>query len=361
MSFVTPNNPKAVEAQAGFIALTQLRRPWVASFILRNGRTIPRVRTELSFADRLGSIKARWGIGRMSYGVLPGIYAVGDPTPLSQVFVTANYKMSFDALRSCLGGLNAWILVLDTKGINVWCAAGKATFGTAELVSRVAKVKLSSLVTHRLLTLPQLGASGVCATEVARQSGFRIEWGPVRAQDVPAWLAADRKKSETMREVTFKLRDRMAVSPIEIVHSWPGILIAVVLAGLYGLPLGALWLARAIPVAVLILGTIPLGTIVFPAILPWLPSRAFVVKGAVLGAAWAILCALLFHMSPMTSVASILLATPLVAFLAMNFTGASTYTCQPGALLEVDRSFWPMVISLMASLVTGGTAKILGV
>ena len=53
--------------------------------------------------------------------------------------------MSFDALRSCLGGLDAWILVLDTEGINVWCSAGKGSFGTAELVSRMAKVKLASI------------------------------------------------------------------------------------------------------------------------------------------------------------------------------------------------------------------------
>ena len=67
-------------------------------------------------------------------------------------------------------------------------------------------------------------------------------------------------------------------------------------------------------------------------------------------------------MSPsVAAVACILLATPMVAFLAMNFTGASTYTCQPGALLEVDRSFWPMVISLAASLVAGGAAKLLGI
>ena len=74
----------------------------------------------------------------------------------------------------------------------------------------------------------------------------------------------------------------------------------------------------------------------------------------------AILCALLFHVPVVAAIACVLLATPIVAFFAMNFTGASTYTCQPGALLEVDRSFWPMVISLAASLVTGGAARLLG-
>jgi hypothetical protein len=360
MSILLKHDPDQY-TQAGFVALNELKQPWVERFLVYAGRTIPVVSTTLKAGDRWGTIKARWGINRMHYSVLPGLYAVGSPGADAIVFVTANYKMSFDALRSSLGGLDAWILVLDTKGINVWCAAGKGTFGTAELVSRVAKVKLSSLVTHRVLILPQLGASGVSAPEVARRTGFRIEWGPVRAKDIQAYLAAGRRKSEAMREVTFTLRDRMVIAPVEIMHSWPIIPASFVLATLFGLPLSSGFIARAIPIVMLILGTIPVGTMLFPAILPYLPSRAFVVKGAVLGAVWAILCALLFHIPAMASIACILLSTPVVAFLAMNFTGASTYTCQPGALLEVDRSFWPMVISLAASLVTGGAAKILGI
>ena len=117
----------------------EISEPWVERFLDYAGRSIPVVSTALKAGDRWGSIKARWGINRMRYGVLPGLYAVGSPGADSLVFVTANYKMSFDALRSSLVGLDAWILVLDTKGINVWCAAGKGTFGTAELVSRIAE------------------------------------------------------------------------------------------------------------------------------------------------------------------------------------------------------------------------------
>ena len=84
------------------------------------------------------------------------------------------------------------------------------------------------------------------------------------------------------------------------------------------------------------------------------------VKGAALGAAWALSCALLFHMPFLAAVGGILVATPVVAFLAMNFTGASTYTCQPGALLEVDKSFWPMVASLAMGLVAAGASRFFG-
>jgi CO dehydrogenase/acetyl-CoA synthase gamma subunit (corrinoid Fe-S protein) len=124
---------------------------------------VPRVSTALSARDRLGSLAARWAIGRMDYRVAPGLYAVGNPGPDSAVLVSANYKMSFDRLRSALDGRDAWLLVLDTKGINVWCAAGKGTFGTDEVVRRVQATGLDRVVTHRTLILPQLGAPGVAA------------------------------------------------------------------------------------------------------------------------------------------------------------------------------------------------------
>ena len=58
----------------------------------------------------------------MNYSVPPGLRD-REPTGDSDVFVTANYKLTFDILRRELKGLHAWVLVLDTKSINVWCAA----------------------------------------------------------------------------------------------------------------------------------------------------------------------------------------------------------------------------------------------
>ena len=63
--------------------------------------------------------KVRWGIGRMSASVTPGIYGIGKPDANSPVLVTANYRLTFDALRKELSGISAWILVLDTRGVNV--------------------------------------------------------------------------------------------------------------------------------------------------------------------------------------------------------------------------------------------------
>ena len=124
----------------------------------------------------------------MNYKVDPGLYALGCPDDKSPVLISANYKLSFDTLRSALKGRHLWILVLDTDGVNVWCAAGKGTFSTAELVRRIEFSRLEEVVSHRRLIVPQLAAPGVAAHEVKKLSGFKVTYGPIRAADLPAFI-----------------------------------------------------------------------------------------------------------------------------------------------------------------------------
>src|SRR5512136_275294 len=111
----------------------------------------------LTFANTLDHFLARWGWNRGGHRVEPGLYRLGNPTPDSPVFVSANYTLSFDALRSALAGIDAYVMTLDTQGINVWCAAGKGTFGTDELVHRIEATQLHQVIRQRTLILPQLG------------------------------------------------------------------------------------------------------------------------------------------------------------------------------------------------------------
>lgn len=96
---------------------------------------------------------------------------------------------------------------LDTRGVNVWCAASKGTFGTEELIRRVEAVRLSEIVKHRTLILPQLGATGVSTHEVEKKSGFHIIYGPVRACDVMAFLETGMKATPEMRKIEFGFFD----------------------------------------------------------------------------------------------------------------------------------------------------------
>jgi acetyl-CoA decarbonylase/synthase complex subunit gamma len=303
---------------------------------------VAKVATQLTGADRLGTVKARIGVGRMHYAVPPGLYAVGAPDAESPVFVSANYKMSFDCLRSALDGLDGWIMVLDTKGINVWCAAGKGTFGTDEICARIEATGLPEVVSHRELILPQLGAPGVAAHEVNGRSGFRVVYGPVRAEDIPAFLSAGRQATPEMRRVRFGLKDRLVLVPMELI---PGFKYVLLLAALMALAGGFGPSGYSLDAVVAALGPAGLfcgigllgGAVLTPALLPWVPGRAFSAKGALIGiAAGAV--ALLLGGGPASALGSagcLLVAAALSSFLGMNFTGASTYTSLSGVEKEM--------------------------
>jgi len=320
--------------------------PWIEDALTTPLGNVPRVAARLTLADRLGTWKARWGVGRMRYAVPPGLYALGDPAPESPVLVSANYKMSFDRLRSQLGGRDAWILVLDTRGINVWCAAGKGTFGTDEIVTRAEAARLREVVSHRTLVLPQLGAPGVAAHEVRRRSGFRVRYGPVRAQDLPAYLDAGMEATPEMRRVRFPFLDRVVLIPVELMLAGKWMLLAAVaffvLSGLsrQGYSLSRLVEAGPRSVSLLILGYLA-GAALTPALLPWIPFRAFSGKGALLGLLVAIGAVAPRWLrpggveNPLDAAAWLFTIPAVSSFLAMNFTGASTYTSLSGVRREV--------------------------
>lgn len=284
--------------------------------------------SQITFHNFWDHALARWGVNRSQHRVEPGLYALGHPTPDSPVFVTANYTLSFDALRSALPGRDAYLLVLDTKGVNVWCASGKGTFGTDELVHRVHQTRLGRVVRHRKLILPQLGAPGVAGHEVKRRTGFLVEYGPVRAADLPEYLRLGQATAE-MRRVRFGLAARATLIPVELVHAfWP-----LVVAGL---------LLRSPGLVAAILA----GVVLFPLLLPYLPTREFTTKGFILGGLVALPFAWIGAAGhPGTAVLwragralqELLLLPPVTAYLALNFTGSSTFTSRTGVRREIFR------------------------
>ncbi|RNC67921.1 MAG: acetyl-CoA synthase subunit gamma [Desulfuromonadales bacterium] len=315
---------------------------------------MPVVSSALCLSDRLGSWKARWGIGRMSYLVPPGLYAIGMPGAEAPVVVTANYKMSYDIVRSELAGRSVWLLVLETFGINVWCAAGKGTFGTDEVVRRVQATGLDSVVSHRQLLLPILGAPGVAAHAVAKRTGFRVRYATIRAQDLPAFLDNGMVATPAMRQLTFTVAERLILTPIELVSSvkWavPFTVALVLLTGLSGLGFS---LTTLLPVIVACVGTVLAGAVVAPVLLPWLPGKSFAVKGAEVGFAWAAILTwwrsegLAWHDTMI-----LFLAVPAVsAFLSLNFTGSTPFTSRSGVKKEMRLSLPVMAAALVVALI----------
>ncbi|SHK87540.1 CO dehydrogenase/acetyl-CoA synthase delta subunit [Anaerocolumna jejuensis DSM 15929] len=328
------------------------KAPYITGLHTTTAGAIPQVATKLSARDIIGTWKVRWGIGRMNYKISPGLYSVGKPDDNSPVLVTANYKLTFDCLRKELTSLHLWILVLDTKGVNVWCAAGKGTFGTDELVRRISAVRLSEIVRHRTLILPQLGATGIAAHEVAKKSGFQVIYGPVRAEDIKEFLNAGMKATQEMREVQFTFTDRIVLTPVDFIQWMKPLLVFYGIFFILNISgLGHFGITELFAV----LGSVIAGCILTPAFLPWIPGRAFAFKGALMGLIWTVVLILLTGGASQTGILktlSYLLVLPSVsAYTAMNFTGSSTYTSPSGVNKEMRIAIPIMFLTFICGMI----------
>jgi hypothetical protein len=330
---------------------------YVDKFINTDAGPVPIIKPKLKREDLFATFFVRCGIGRYSYTVAPGLYGIGSPDKNSEVLVTANFKLTFDHVRKELAGIDAWILVLDTKGINVWCAAGKGTFSTSELVKRIEIVSLEKIVDHKRVIVPQLGATGVSAREVKKQSGFRVVYGPVRAQDIPAFLKNNNTADKTMRQVTFSLYERFILTPVELqMVLKPALVIALVLIILSGFGPGIFSFTGALErgmlsVFALFTGIIS-GAFVTPVLLPYIPSRHFALKGIISGSFFAVLL-LLTAASAIPGIsgciALFLFSVTISSYLAMNFTGATPFTSPSGVEKEMKHYIPVQLASLVIS------------
>ena len=340
-----------------------LDQSFVTGSIQTAAGLIPRVSAAWQSRDYWGTIKARWGIGRYNYRIDPGLYALGNPDTNSPVLVTANYKMSFDKLKRELPGRNLWILVLDTKGINVWCAAGHGTFGTKELIERITSSGLKNIVGHRKLIVPQLGAPGVAAHEVKRLSGFKVYYGPVRAKDLSAYLDSGWKATPAMRTVDFPLKERAVLIPIELTDTVKKFLVIApvlfILSGIGG-PEG-FWtntINYGLFAVIALLAAIFSGAVLNPLLLPYLPGQAFSTKGFFIGIVVALILLYLRDADLQTwsgkteTLAWLLMIPAISSFLAMNFTGASTYTSLSGVKKEMRLALPAQIAAACAGFIT---------
>ena len=325
---------------------------FVGGFMQTAAGKVPVVKTGLGLKDNLGTLLTRAGIGRNNYKIAPGLYATGSPDEDSPVIVTANYKLSFDHVRRELGLQSVWLLVLDTHGINVWCAAGKGTFATGELAKRIIESGLDKVVNHRRVIAPQLGATGVSSRKVKKLSGFKVIWGPVRASDIVRFLENGMQADREMRLVTFPFIERLVLVPVEIsLVVKPALLVFLALFLLSGIgpdifSFSAVWNRGAWAVSAVILGIIA-GAGVVPLLLPWIPGTAFAAKGIITGVALTIPAAIAAGLSSGVTgfIALLCMATALSSYLAMNFTGATPFTSPSGVEKEMRR-FIPIQVGM---------------
>ena len=147
----------------------------------------------------------------------------------------------------------------DSAGINVWCAAGGGFLTADKIISAISTNHLEEVVNQRELILPQLSAVGVDGKEIRERAGWGVQWGPVRAEDIPGYVDAEFQKTEAMRQVRFPILERL-----EMVSGT---------LGFYGLlllvPVAIFWRHLLLPVAIAMVAL----SYFYALILPWLPGR----------------------------------------------------------------------------------------
>lgn len=244
--------------------------------------------------------------------------------------------MTYDIVRQSLDGYDAWMLVLETYGINVWCAAGKGTFGTGEIVRRVTSSNLAKTVSHRNLILPILGAPGVSAHQVAQRCGFTVSYAAIVATDLPEYLDNGMVTTPAMRrKLTFSWYDRLVLIPVEVVLEIKPLVVISTVMLLISAAFGTV--SAGLTAFGAYMGAVLSGIVFGPLLLPLLPSRSFAIKGAVIGLAWALIYWLFIgaQWQPLTIIGTFLALPAVSAFYTLNFTGCTTYTSRSGVKKEM--------------------------
>lgn len=141
-----------------------------------------------------------------------GLMRVGKPGPASPVLVTGNFTLTVRRLREALVGHDVWLLVANSKGVNVWCAAGGGHFTHHDIISAIRTARVENTVEHREIILPQLCATGVERRAITEATGFATRWGPARLEDLPAFLDRGSRVFKSERFMRFPLWERMEMA-----------------------------------------------------------------------------------------------------------------------------------------------------
>jgi len=216
----------------------------------------------------------------LPHSMRTGLVRIGNPGRDSPVLVTGNFTLTVRRLRDTLRGHDAWLLVANSKGINVWCAAGGGHLTHHDIISVIRTSRIVEQVDHREVILPQLCATGVERRRITETTGFATRWGPARLEDLPAFLDRGARVHKRERFMRFPLWERL-----EMAAMW-GVTMLVIALPIVALLAG--WKSAAateIAVALMIAGLF--------ALVPWLQLRtraryltfaAFCLAAALLGA-----------------------------------------------------------------------------
>lgn len=165
-----------------------------------------------------------------------GLVKIGNPDRRSPVLLTGNYVLTVRRLKRSLKGQNVYLLIANSRGINVWCAAAGGLLNNHSAISVIKTSGIEDLVDHRQVVLPQLAATGLDQRVIHHKTGWRTVWGPVYASDLPAFLDSRFRKTKNMSTVKFEFPDQVEMAtawafPISLVAAlialpfWPQVVL----------------------------------------------------------------------------------------------------------------------------------------
>ncbi len=262
----------------------------------------------------MNPLKAIWGLlFRLFPCPVPtGLRTIGNPGPESPVLVTCNFYTTVRRLTRALKGLDVWLLVAESKGVNVWCAACGHEFTTQSVVSAIKTSGIDDRVTRRVVILPPLGAAGISAEAVRQETGWRTRWGPVRAKDIPEYLHT-KKRTDAMKRATYTLFERLDTA---LGSLFPFYLPVAVLIGVFAPHFFMPFLATAAGTFLLFFG-----------LTPWIPGSHGWHKVLLIDAILGLALAATWVWPPPTGLplrAMLLLAMVLIALDGMELGGLSS-------------------------------------
>lgn len=141
-----------------------------------------------------------------------GLIKIGNPKRNSPVFLTGNYHLTVERVKRALRGMDAYLLVAKSRGMDVWCAAAGGNLTNHDVISVLKTSGIEELEDNRKVILPQLAAPGIESKVVHKETGWKVIWGPVYARDIPAFVENSFNKTPNMREVRFKFTERIEMA-----------------------------------------------------------------------------------------------------------------------------------------------------
>jgi ferredoxin len=201
-----------------------------------------------------------------------GIIKIGNPDRNSSVLVTCNFHLTVERVKRALQGMNCYLLVANSHGINVWCAATGGHFNSHSIISVLKTSGIEKLVDHRKIIMPQLAATGVEGKIVTEKTGWHVLWGPVYAHDIPQFIKNHNKKTPKMRQVEFPFWQRLEMA---IAWGFP-------ISAIAGLIIYFVWLQALLAMVALTWGLSFFIFLLFPVYKGWVSTKNKRGSGALL-------------------------------------------------------------------------------